>query len=47
MRQFFNLPVHTRDDYLFSNPSLKSKIRQISKIEQIKRAEIGKQREKQ
>ena len=44
MRRFFNLPVHTRDDYLFTNPCLKSKIRQINKIEQIKRDEIGKQR---
>ena len=41
MRQFFNLPVHTRDDYLFTNPCLKSKIRQINKIKQIKRDEIG------
>ena len=41
VRQFFNLPVHTRDDYLFTNPCLKSKIRQINKIKQIKRDEIG------
>ena len=47
MRQFFNLPVHIRDDYLLNNPCLKSKIRQINKIEQIKRDEIGKQGEKQ
>ena len=41
MRRFFNLPVHTRDDYLFTNPCLKSKIRQINKTEQIKRDQIG------
>ena len=42
----FNLTVHTRNDYLFTNPCLRSKIRQINKIEQIKRGEIGKHREK-
>ena len=45
MRLFFDLLVHTRDDYLFTNMCLKSKMRQINKIEQIKRDEIGKQRE--